>query len=191
MNNENVYVALSSLISLLGICYLLFWRYRKYSVDKFRQDFFILRDELFDYAAEGNISFNHTAYLMLRRTMNGFIRFGHRISLWQCLYLFISTSKEEMNSAMEFDKTFRAATEQLDDSVQKRLHQFRDRMEATAMRHIITSSPELLLLILPMLLALVMWAAWKVGSPRIQRTIQAAVRERFRGLDDTALIMGE
>jgi hypothetical protein len=44
---------------------------------------FSLRDELFDYAASGKISFTHPAYRLLRQSMNGFIRHGHRLSLFQ------------------------------------------------------------------------------------------------------------
>jgi hypothetical protein len=43
-------------------------------LDRFRQDVFGLRDELWDFAASGQISFDDPAYRLLRQLMNGFIR---------------------------------------------------------------------------------------------------------------------
>jgi hypothetical protein len=52
-------------------------------LDELRQQLFAVRDEMFDYAAAGNISFNDPAYVLLRTQMNGFIRFGHQITLFR------------------------------------------------------------------------------------------------------------
>lgn len=54
-------------------------------LDWFRQTMFSIRDEMFDYAADGNISFDHPAYVMLRHQMNGFIRYGHQLTVFSCL----------------------------------------------------------------------------------------------------------
>src|SRR5579863_5492850 len=52
-------------------------------LDRFRQNMFTVRDELFDYAADGNIKFDHQAYKLLRRSMNGFIQYGHRLTFFR------------------------------------------------------------------------------------------------------------
>jgi len=57
-------------------------------LDLFRQQMFALRDELFDYARNGKIQYDHPAYLLLRKSMNGFIRYGHRLSLFQLMMTF-------------------------------------------------------------------------------------------------------
>lgn len=54
-------------------------------LDGFRQEMFSTRDEMFDYAADGNIAFDHPAYVMLRHQMNGFIRYGHQLTVFRCL----------------------------------------------------------------------------------------------------------
>jgi hypothetical protein len=72
--------ALSTAISLAFMAYGC-RLYRNLTVDWFRQRMFALRDELFDLAAAGEIEFTHPAYTSLRTTMNGFIRFAHRMSL--------------------------------------------------------------------------------------------------------------
>ncbi len=55
-------------------------------LDEFRQNMFAVRDELFDYAASGHISYNDPAYRLLRQLMNGYIRYGHQLTFFRvCL----------------------------------------------------------------------------------------------------------
>ena len=56
-----------------------------FRLDCFRQKMFLVRDELFDYAADGNIAFDDPAYILLRRQMNAMIRYGHQITLFRAL----------------------------------------------------------------------------------------------------------
>ena len=86
MSESIHWTALPSLISLAGLWWFLFWPYRDLRVDKFRQEMFALRDELFDYAgSSAQLSFDDTSYGILRSAINGFIRHGHRFTLWQTL----------------------------------------------------------------------------------------------------------
>lgn len=73
-------ITLSSVISLALGWVLLFWLYPSYNTDRFRQSMFALRDRLFDEARGGTISFEHPAYRLLRMTINGFMRYAHRMS---------------------------------------------------------------------------------------------------------------
>jgi hypothetical protein len=50
-------------------------------IDHFRQDLFALRRELFLMMADGKIEPTHPAYVRLRSTMNGLLRFAERVSL--------------------------------------------------------------------------------------------------------------
>jgi hypothetical protein len=52
-------------------------------LDTFRQKMFAVRDELFDYAANGNVRFDDPAYRLLRQSMNGFIRYGHQLTFYR------------------------------------------------------------------------------------------------------------
>lgn len=45
-----------------------------------RQKLFKIRDELFDFAAQGNISFDNDYYIKTRENLNGFIRFAHAMT---------------------------------------------------------------------------------------------------------------
>lgn len=71
-------------VTTLGLCLLavlVLFLWREHRVDAFRQRMFEIRDELFDFAAEGNISFDDPAYGSLRSLLNGYIRFAHKMSL--------------------------------------------------------------------------------------------------------------
>ena len=80
--------AISSLISVLLLMVIYFFFFRDFFDDVFRQEMFALRYELFDLWAKSKIEFNHPAYRLTETTINGFIRFGHRISFTQ---VFISS----------------------------------------------------------------------------------------------------
>jgi hypothetical protein len=81
MEPHTISAAFWSAAALLGMVCLLGFGYSRYRIDRLRQKLFALRDELFDYAAAGNIPFDHDAYGMLRHTINGFIRFSHILSI--------------------------------------------------------------------------------------------------------------
>jgi len=96
------------LVGLFSLWYAYFFLYREYTIESFRTKMFILRNELFDSAANGAISFEHPAYILLRNTMNGFIRFGHRVSLFELVmsYFFLkknlrNTFSEKLKSALK------------------------------------------------------------------------------------------
>ena len=70
---------------LLAILLLFLWR--ELRIEVFRQRIFQIRDELFDFAAEGNISFNDPAYGALRTSMNSLIRFAHKMSFFHAFLM--------------------------------------------------------------------------------------------------------
>lgn len=54
--------------------------FRSLIIDAFRQNVFAIRDELFEFANQGNISFDSPAYYELRIAMNSVIRYAERIT---------------------------------------------------------------------------------------------------------------
>lgn len=75
--------------------------YKDFRTDAFRQDLFKLRDELFDYAAEGKIQFDHPAYGILRIQINGAIRFAHQLSFVRLLLNFILISRVDRKLSVQ------------------------------------------------------------------------------------------
>lgn len=121
------FVALNTFVALAFLWMLLFWCYAQYRIDKFRQDMFALRDELFDEARSGRISFDDPAYKHLRDSINGFIKMGHRLSMFQMIAFQVVAAKysrrERKNSVWEnllarHDKEIRVFL----DSFQSRMH---------------------------------------------------------------------
>ncbi len=65
-----------------GACWVLwFYFVQEQRLDRFREDLFGIRHELFCMAASGRVSFEDHSYRELRTLINGMIQFGHHISL--------------------------------------------------------------------------------------------------------------
>lgn len=121
-------------------------------VDLFRSRVFALRDEFFAFAADGHIAFDDPAYVLLRRRMNGFIRFGHELTLAQ--YIGITIAYE---SSSDFQEVAKEAREELSDAfesaadsnpwVKEQLDAFHMRLGFLVADHIVSSSLALTLFV--------------------------------------------
>ena len=67
-------------LTLIALVATYFWAVKPLQVDLLRQRLFAIRDELFDFAADGGISFDDPVYRGLRDEINSFIRFAHKIT---------------------------------------------------------------------------------------------------------------
>lgn len=141
-NVSGVVQLLSLLLSSLGLIYLAFWGFRELRMDEFRQNVFRLRDELFDFAADGNIAFDHPAYKMLRSMMNGYIRFSHRGSLLHFVGLTLSTyfTNRSYFVSRSFDMELKEATASLDDETKAKLEEFREKTSLQLFQYLFLSS---------------------------------------------------
>ena len=117
-----------------------------YRLDSFRQKMFAVRDELFDYAADGNISFDDPAYQLLREQMNAIIRFGHNLTLYRLVitWLGVRLTQRATNSpkAAELRNALDAVA---DEEVRAALYRFRNQALSLQMERLITGSPILLM----------------------------------------------
>lgn len=77
----NPATAFWTLIGFAGLIILTAFLYRDYRIDLFRERMFALRDELFRMAANGDLSFDHPAYGLMRSTLNGLIRYADAVTL--------------------------------------------------------------------------------------------------------------
>lgn len=164
--------AVSTLLSLAGILFVLN-RLRAVSVDHFRHEIFTLRDDLFDRAAAGAISFSHPAYGMLRRTMNGLLRWGERMRLLDVVLLLAFTRHADRVTEDPFDTRWKRAATDLSANDREWLESYRIRMRQVAIRYLVVGSPVLVatLVIPPVLwvfrvaiVALVERQAFEFGS---------------------------
>jgi hypothetical protein len=106
-------LTLHIVFALASLWLLIFVLRRRYCEDKFRDELFTLRDELFDYAASGNIEFDHHAYTLLRTRMNGIIRYAHRASLMQILVPSFLIRKTANTAVEEYRERWQSAVSQV------------------------------------------------------------------------------
>ena len=106
---------------------------------------FTVRDELFDYAAAGNIGFDDPAYLLLRRSMNGFIRYAHQLTFFRlCLTLVgwrILGQKPDLKWAREWEAALKRIKS---PDVEKSLREFHTRTIMLVVKRLVSGSPVLL-----------------------------------------------
>jgi len=153
MESSPVPNILASLVSLLGIWVLCFVFYRSYRVDVFRHKMFALRDSFFDEAAAGRISFEAPAYGLLRSTMNGFIRFAHRVSFMQVILAGLFATPEDRR-ASSFNAAMTEATEKLTLEQRRCLEWYQLRMNLLVAEHFVFGSPVVVAVIVPVALYL-------------------------------------
>jgi hypothetical protein len=102
---------------------------------------FSVRDELFDYAAAGNISFNDPAYVLLRQQMNGMIRYGHQLTLFRVLVTWVIRAMAGGNHTFLWhDSWERALSNVKSEEVRQKLRWFHDRSAAVAAKHLVSGS---------------------------------------------------
>jgi hypothetical protein len=141
MNNPSRDInVLLTCFSLMALAYLIFWRLRILAVDWYRDQMFQLRDSLFDAATDGVIDFDHPAYGTLRSTMNGYIRFCHRLSLLQVLLLATSLPRPTEGKGL-FNRNWQLVTQNLDPKALKSLEGYREQMSLLMVSYLILSSP--------------------------------------------------
>ncbi len=147
MNTEIAAKLIVTAISAVGLWYGFFFLYKEHTVNEFRHRMFALRDQLFDEAAAGLIPFNHPAYGMIRITMNGFIRFGHRISLFELAVSYFVTNKDKSAVKSYFSK-LSEAMKSLDQETADKLRSYQARMIQLVLIQAFAASPVFLFFLL-------------------------------------------
>jgi hypothetical protein len=177
--------ALATLASIAGLWIMLFWLYRDYSVDRFRQEMFALRDELFEEAMASAVGFSHPAYGVLRSTMNCFIRFAHRFTLLHALLLLAATGREDtQRTADTFPARWQDAIENLSEEQRRSLTKYRLRMNVLVLQHLVRSSP---ILVMTIVFPVAAWIAIRVFLGQLLRLL----RSPLDGIDSAALAEGQ
>jgi hypothetical protein len=145
MNSAELTAILENCIAFMLFIVLLLELWPAHRVDRFRQDMFSIRDELFDYAASGAIEFSDPAYRLLRQSMNGFIRYAHRLTLFQVLLTMsiwrLWGSTPERTWAMEFGK---AVANVRNEEARERISQLHERALSLVFGRLVLGSPILM-----------------------------------------------
>ena len=115
---------------------------RRYRIDLLRHRLFVLRDELFDYALENDVSFQSPAYVGLRRSINSMLRFAHRIDFTRFLLLLVASNKLRRTGMLEeYDYQWRDALAQLGrEEHRNRIADIRERALFEVSKHMAVGS---------------------------------------------------
>ena len=160
---DKIATVLSSTLSLLGLAYLYLWLYRDYRRDLLRTRLFEIRAELFDGARDGRIDFNHPAYGLLRSTLNGFLRYGHKVGAFRLVMTALFLDPKEMEELYHFQSKWQKAVKSLDSETQDWLEGLRERSHAALFKHLLATTGFTYLL-------MVLWlAVIDAKTPRPQR----------------------
>jgi len=140
MKTEMAAQIIVTTISAVGIWYGFFFLYKEHTVNEFRHRMFALRDQLFDEAADGIIAFDHPAYGIMRTTMNGFIRFGHRISLFELGVSYLMLRKHTPTNSSYLTR-LNDSMKSLDKTAADKLRWYQSRMIELVIIQSLAASP--------------------------------------------------
>ena len=116
---NQIYLLIS--ILLLWIFWNFIWK--RYSLDKFRTELFIIRRKLFYLAMDNEgLSFEDELYNLFENLICGTIRFAHRINIWESIlfwYLFKRKLKNVKIMSL-FEKRFVNLIKRVDDEDSKK-----------------------------------------------------------------------
>jgi hypothetical protein len=185
MNDLQLTTGLESIAALMVLSILVFHFIPSYRLDSFRQRMFSVRDEMWDYAAAGNISFDDPAYLLLRKLMNGLIRYGHQLTIFRAMMTTLKWHLFGHAPELNWQKKWGIALAGITDPlVREQLESFHYRAISIAMKRLIGGSPLLLLL----LLVVSVWKAIEYGWTNLRQTLRNSAVLTLTWIIDPALI---
>lgn len=193
MISEQLSLIVSSYFTMAGLWVLYFCLYKRFRVDVARQKMFVLRDQLFDEAADGLISFDHPAYGTLRRTMNGYIRFAHRLDLLQAIcFLFSGRKYQDLleNEENSFEKRMEKVTRELPEDVRERLAWYRNQIYKQILVHCVSVSFFLSLFIMLLALPLLAVAILVSGLRRSKLGLKWVLNRNINNIESSAYAIG-
>jgi hypothetical protein len=146
---------------------------------------FSLRDELFDEAIEGKIDFNHPAYKTLRNTMNGFIRFGHRLGILRFIVTMYFLSKDEYASMRNrsFNSVWEESVSDLSPAMKEKMFEYKIRMNALVIGHVALFSPV-------STVAFIMPVSVLVIVQEVYKKMASVLSEQIADIDSAAFALG-
>ncbi len=172
MNTE--YSIIISILNIMVIFYIIYFGYSKFFIDKYRHNIITLRDHMFDEMIKQGINFDNEAYVLLRTTMNGFIRFGHRLSMWRLIYAFMILKKKSTDKA-SFSAKWKNAIEKMPTEQQDFFNRHKFTMEIYTFQYLLLASPELW----PFMLLASMWLLIKA----VQKSALLVLKDKYMGLE--------
>ncbi len=176
---------LQASIVLVAWLILIFKVLPTYRVDSFRQKMFCVRDEMFDFAADGNIAFDDPAYLLLRRQMNGLIRYGHQLTVFRSIMTKAIDIASGRAPKMSWNTAWESSLGKIqNEDVRLKMRSFHERAMMIAVKHLIAGSPFLFVAIL----LAAMFLAARGAALSVRQLVKAAAQKVMVGPLDQRII---
>jgi hypothetical protein len=173
---HNFSAALHIAMGAAAVWILAFKLMRDYRIDALRDRLFALRDDLFDYAADGNVEFDEPAYFKLRALINSLIRFAHRLTFTRFLMGFLFTSWKGYGSHENPLAEWYRAVADVPDKQQQRLKEIHAEALVMVVRHLISGSPV-------MVAALIFFAAGSALNGLTKKLLQSFTEKLLPAMD--------
>jgi hypothetical protein len=141
MTSVGILIKLALYTVVIGIL-LKLWR--DLLVASFRQNVFALRDELFDYAAGGNIGFDNPAYHDLRLAINSVILYAEKITFLRWLVALIANKYSPDPIAGKYWKRMMTSLSNLSPKQREYIGSVHMRFQTEIGRYMIYRSPLLM-----------------------------------------------
>lgn len=161
MDVKDLALVLQSSICIGSIVLVLFKPWSESRLDVFRQRVFAVRDELWDYAAAGNIGFDDPAYRLLRQSMNGIIRYAHQLTFFRVCVTVLRIELAVDSPKGSWSEDWQSALEKIRiEGTRKQLEEFHTAAMQLVASRLIFGSPFLLMLVglsVPLLMLRMGW----------------------------------
>ncbi|HTS10455.1 MAG TPA: hypothetical protein VMP68_33130 [Candidatus Eisenbacteria bacterium] len=173
-------------IFLIAFVLLKFWAEAR--LDSFRQKMFALRDELFDFAADGNIGFADEAYRLLRQSMNGTIRYAHQLTFFRVCMTMAEIEFASLGARSDWSADWQRALGTISDrQVREKMEAFHGRSMQLVIERLVLGSP----LLLGFVLLTVPFVALRLGWLNLKTMLSRASLLAVPHLVNTRLIENE
>ena len=137
--------ALATLILLVALATILYGPWQTFCTDAARQTLFEVRDDLFDLAAQGKLSFQSPAYRAIRTAIEQNIRYAHTLTLWRFIAIFWHMKR---SGTLQQKSDLTRAIESISDvEVRNQIHVLAMRVTRENMWMMVTKSPLLFLIL--------------------------------------------
>jgi hypothetical protein len=185
MRTQEVTNVLESISAAGLLLTILFRLVPSVRLDAFRQQMFEIRDELFDYAASGNISFFHPAYRLLRQSMNGHLRYAHQLSLFRIIMTALEWSASKQRPTLEWTKKLETAINSIpDEHIRRDLNAFHHRALTLVFKRLVLGSPFLIAAVLLSMLEMIL----QKGLHNLRQAARIASASAINRIIDPRLI---
>jgi hypothetical protein len=151
----------------------LVWTYgwRRFALDRHRQELFSIRDRLFDLALENyrGFSFDHPAYQAMRTSINGRLRFAHRFNSLHLVFALLSSFFHPNLRGQKCDLELKVEAV-LDPYLRHQLEKFRIETIFSLLKYVAWTSPFLMITGVPFGCMLGGWLYTRLRSVATQAT---------------------